>query len=219
MTEVSLVVILSILAIALLSAITKQNVLNFLKRSKDDREVVSGATMLPPDLIMSQFNDRKSIYQHKIYVNQLYKGDDMCGLSISRPDGDGPGLCLYGKGRNDKDTKYAYSVSKNALMLGWDEEAGVFYGQVTADSSKHHSKVFLEKDGAWKQIRYRQTFDIKNGTTIRIENQVLQFQTSRAPACFGSKTVKSDEYRDETRTVLFSENTAREFPRIGKRIA
>lgn len=214
MTEVSLVVILSILAIALLSAITKQNVFSFLKRS-NDREVVSGATMLPPDLIMNQLYGKKTIYQHRIYKDQLYKDDDMCGLPVSRPDAGGPGLCLYGKGRNDKDTKFAYSVSKNALMLGFDEEVGVFYGQVTADSSKHHSKVFLEHAGSWKQIRYRQTFDIENGTTIRIENQVLQFQTRRAPACLESKTVSNDE----NGTMLFSENATDEFPRIGKRIA
>ncbi len=215
MTEISLAVILTVLAVTLLSAITRRNVVSFLKRPGNGGENRSGPTLLPPDLIMNQLGGKRVVHQHEIYRDQMYRGNEMYGLSVSRPDAGVPGICLYGRGRKDRETGCAYSVSKNALMLGWDEEACVFYGQVTADSAQHHSKVFLEKDGSWKQIRYRHTFDIEDGTTIRIENQVLRFRIDKAPACPGLKTVR----QDDSRTIVAAKTIADDFPRIGKRTA
>ena len=119
----------------------------------------------------------------------------MVGISISHPGADTDGIVLHGKKRKDntydeKDpsTYTALTVNTDAVRIGCDDKG--FYGEVT----NKRATVYVgtnEKD--MKEIKYGQTFDIKDGTYLLIGRQWLYFSKPQILGFPGANKVNTKD--------------------------
>ena len=195
LTVLSLVLAASIFGVDLSEVMRKMSS-NKRKPTKDLPTVnLEGyrSTITFADLKCMQLRDDGSVFfEHEINESDMYNQNEMVGIALSHPDANSDGIKLHAKKRNgkydmsDSCTYNSFTVNTEAIRIGVDDTG--YYGVVTNPKAKVYTGT---NENDIVEVKFEDTFEIKNGTYVLIGYQWLYFKKVDIKATFpGAKNIQ-----------------------------